>query len=243
MPAFSTRTLLAANSSPVTTSPHPLGTRSPDRQPVVSVDSHDPYLEPGTHCLRNRFGITDPDLLAVVEAETVANRTIELANNPGLVTVSWDRDHWQNLHLHLFGDLYGWAGQFRTVDISKDGHRFHPVSRLNIAIGYCTDQIQDLATGPTLGLDQLPRRLSAVLSHMNETHPFREGNGRTQRTLIGQIANTNGAHIDWTQIDPEENITASKAAGHNEHAFAELLTRATRPLPYRDTPSGGRRRD
>lgn len=209
----------------------------------MSVDSHDPYLEPGTLCLRNRFGITDPDLLAVVEAETVAGRTIELANNPGLVTVSWDRAHWQNLHRHLFGDLYGWAGEFRTVDISKDGHAFYPVSRLNIAIGYCTDQIRALATGPTLGLDQLPRRLSVVLSHMNETHPFREGNGRTQRTLIGQIANTHGAYIDWTQIGTKENISASKAAGGDEHAFTEVLTRATRPLPHRDTPPSQTRQD
>jgi len=61
---------------------------------------------------------------------------------------------------------------------------------------------------------------------MNEAHPFREGNGRTQRTLLGQIAEVHGAHLDWALINSEENTAASKAAGSDEYAFTELLTRA-----------------
>jgi len=114
----------------------------------VSAIGDDPYLEPGTECLRNKFGISDAALLTVVEAEIVANRAIQLANIPGLVARTWDQAHWQNLHRHLFGDIYDWAGEFRTVDISKEGHGFHPVSMLNNATRYCAEQIRALATGP-----------------------------------------------------------------------------------------------
>ena len=186
----------------------------------------DPYLKPGTECLRNKLGIRDAGLLAVVEAEVVANRAIRLANSPGLVPRTWDWTHWQNLHRHLFGDFYDWAGEFRTVDIAKDGHGFHPVSMLITATRYCAEQIRALATGPNPGRGQLPARLSVVLSDMNEAHPFREGNGRTQRVLLGQIAEVHGAHLDWTLISSEANIAASKAAGSDEYAFTELLTRA-----------------
>lgn len=186
----------------------------------------DPYLEPGTECLRNKLGIRGAGLLAVVEAEVVANRAIRLANSPGLVPRTWDWTHWQNLHRHLFGDVYDWAGEFRTVDIAKDGHGFHPVSMLITATRYCAEQIRALATGPNPGRGQLPARLSVVLSDMNEAHPFREGNGRTQRVLLGQIAEVHGAHLDWTLISSEANIAASKAAGSDEYAFTELLTRA-----------------
>ena len=186
----------------------------------------DPYLKPGTECLRNKLGIRDAGLLAVVEAEVVANRAIRLANSPGLVPRTWDWTHWQNLHRHLFGDVYDWAGEFRTVDIAKDGHGFHPVSMLITATRYCAEQIRALATGPNPGRGQLPARLSVVLSDMNEAHPFREGNGRTQRVLLGQIAEVHGAHLDWTLSSSEANIAASKAAGSDEYAFTELLTRA-----------------
>ncbi|MEZ5382560.1 MAG: Fic family protein [Microthrixaceae bacterium] len=98
---------------------------------------------------------------------------------------------------------------------------------LNTATRYCTEQIRALATGPNPGRDQLPARLSLVLSDMNEAHPFREGNGRTQRTLLGQIAEAHGARLDWALISPEENLAASKAAGSDEYAFTELLTRVT----------------
>lgn len=87
----------------------------------MSATGDDPYLEPGTECLRNKLGIREAGLLAVVEAEIVANRAIRLANSPGLVPRTWDQAHWQNLHRHLFGDVYDWAGEFRTVDIAKEG--------------------------------------------------------------------------------------------------------------------------
>jgi cell filamentation protein len=54
--------------------------------------------------------------------------------------------------------------------------------------------------------------LTELLSDLNALHPFRDGNGRTQRAFVAQLARDAGHPIHWAGIDAEENATASKAA-------------------------------
>lgn len=82
---------------------------------------------PGTNVLRNKFGYTDPGQLATAESAITAARAAELARTP--VAPSFDFEHLQTLHRHLFGDLYEWAGEQRTINtmagnlgISHDPH-------------------------------------------------------------------------------------------------------------------------
>jgi cell filamentation protein len=61
-------------------------------------------------------------------------------------------------------------------------------------------------------------RLAHYFAELNAVHPFREGNGRTQRAFLGQIATEAGHQIDWTDLDPDSNARASREAhqGDNE---------------------------
>ncbi len=79
----------------------------------------DPYLDPTTHVLINRLGITDKSTLEQTEAALVATRSFELSQAP--LKGRFDLAHLQAIHKHLFSDLYEWAGQLRTIDISKGG--------------------------------------------------------------------------------------------------------------------------
>lgn len=82
----------------------------------------DPYLDPDTGVMRNRLGITDADELAQREEDEAALATAKL-----LFTLSptrWDPALLRFLHQQLFGQLYDWAGQYRTVEISKGTSRF-----------------------------------------------------------------------------------------------------------------------
>jgi len=74
-------------------------------------------------------------------------------------------------------------------------------------------------------------RLTHYLAEINSTHPFREGNGRTQRTFIGQLAHDAGYRIDWSKLDPKLNIDASRAAhrGDNQPLRATLGGLITSP--------------
>jgi cell filamentation protein len=61
-------------------------------------------------------------------------------------------------------------------------------------------------------------RLAHYYAEINAVHPFREGNGRTQRAFLGQIAAGAGHPVDWTGLDPDSNIQASREShrGNNE---------------------------
>jgi fido (protein-threonine AMPylation protein) len=123
------------------------------------------------------------------------------------------------------GDVYAWAGELRTVSIGK-GALFCPPQRL---VSHADQVFSTLAR-----LDRLRGRtrsafvdgLTGLLAEINYLHPFREGNGRTQRTFLGQLAVDAGHPIHWAAIDPTENVAASKAAHEGDNdALRTLLDR------------------
>ena len=84
--------------------------------------ANDPYLDPAFGVLRNRFGLTDEAALEEAEAACVATRSYELARSP--LEGGFDLLHLQAIHRYLFSDVYEWAGQLRTIDISEGGSHF-----------------------------------------------------------------------------------------------------------------------
>ena len=72
----------------------------------------------------------------------------------------------------------------------------------------------------------LARHLDAV----NHLHPFREGNGRTQRIFFSQLSGRAGYLLRWDRISAEENAAASRVGAA---AWPPLLERMTEPLPDR----------
>ena len=78
---------------------------------------HDHYLDPASGVLKNLLGITDAATLEETESALVATRSYELSKTP--LKGRFDLARLQAIHHHLFGDLYEWAGQLRTIDVSK----------------------------------------------------------------------------------------------------------------------------
>ena len=85
-------------------------------------DTGDPYVEPEAGILKNLAGIQDADLLEEYEGEVSIIRQFELSENP--LPFSFDLNHLRAIHRHLFQDVYAWAGQFRTIEMSKGTSRF-----------------------------------------------------------------------------------------------------------------------
>jgi cell filamentation protein len=83
---------------------------------------NDPYLDPATGILKNRLGITDKTTLEQTEADIVAVRSYELSRRS--LKGNFDLAHLQAIHRHLFGDRYEWAGEVRSIDVSKGGNQF-----------------------------------------------------------------------------------------------------------------------
>ena len=188
--------------------------------------AQDPYVYPGTTTLRNRYGVRDPAELARRETAASTVRLAELAARP--IPGTYDLSHLQAFHHRIFGDVYEWAGEIRTVAIAKDDLFALPE---HIA-SYLGGMLAQLGAEQHLrGLHREPfiDRLTHYLAEINATHPFREGNGRTQRAFVQQLAQDAGHHIDWRALDPQRNIDASRAAHRGDNQplramLAELIT-------------------
>jgi len=184
----------------------------------------DPYVDPASGVLRNRFGITDQAVLESTEADLVASRSRELASNP--IQGGFDLKHLQAIHRYLFGDVYDWAGQLRTVDISKNGNLF--AHQAYIA-GAAEAIFQALAKeNRLLGLAKttFSARAAYFMSEMNALHPFREGNGRTQRELISHLSLANGYYIAWEQVSASDSLLASMEAFQGKLAKLTAIIQA-----------------
>lgn len=96
------------------------------------IDAKDPYVDPDTGVLRNRFGIRDQAELDRVEATFAAVRSYELAVTP--MQGQFDLGNLQHIHKRLFGDVHDWAGALRNVDISKGSIRFASHEQIALAL-------------------------------------------------------------------------------------------------------------
>ena len=78
---------------------------------------HDPYLYDDCAVLKNKLGLKDGDLLDKAEVEFSCNAIHDLLNNP--IPGDYDFEHLCKFHARIFGDVYEWAGQPRSVPIEK----------------------------------------------------------------------------------------------------------------------------
>lgn len=189
----------------------------------------DPYCYPGTTVLRNKFGITDPDELRRLEEKLTRLKTVDLRRHP--VAGAFDLSHLQGIHRRLFEDLYDWAGEIRTVNIHKGGFRFAHPEHIEAQAAELFGQLAQDGYLQDTEQDRFIDRAAFYLGEINALHPFREGNGRTQREFLRQLAAEAGWEIDWDAIDPEENNEASAHAMTEDHELlAQLIAANIQPM-------------
>ena len=169
----------------------------------------DPYAYPDSGVLRNLPDIRDRADLEVFEADTTIQRMAELHASP--VGGRFDCAHLKEIHLRIFQDIYAWAGQFRTVDLSKDGHLFARPPYLEPALQKLFQQLAEQDHLRSIPAAEFAGRAGFYLTEINAVHPFREGNGRAQREFLRELALQAGFTVDWRRVTQEEMIAASRA--------------------------------
>jgi cell filamentation protein len=168
----------------------------------------DPYTDPVTGILLNKLGLRTAGELESAEREITHAALILLRESP--VRPTSDLPHLCAIHQRIFGDLYEWAGQVRAVAIAK-GNLFC----LPQYIESSSADIFRALRGENFprGLERHPfiDRLTYYLGEVNAVHPFREGNGRTQRAFFEQLARDAGFTVNWQHLDAARNVEASAA--------------------------------
>lgn len=150
--------------------------------------------------LLNLAGIEDEKVLLIYESLKVAKRVEELLENPLRIK---DSESLLTIHHHLFQDVYAWAGVVRTVNISKDGKPFFNGERFHVAFQYIDALIGEFRSIPKKNKKAVARKLADILDHINYLHPFREGNGRTQREFLRLLALEKNLKLNLNPADNE----------------------------------------
>lgn len=178
-----------------------------------STEPVDPYLDPETGLLRNKVGARTRTALDEAEGDLSFARLVQLMDRP--VRPTGDLDELRAIHRHLFQDIYDWAGQLRTVDIRKsvEGAQFFlPVSMIERAAVFAERELRADNMLCGMSRDHFIERLAYHYDSFNYIHPFREGNGRTQRVFWTRIACDAGWRLDWHGVYGSANDRASRAA-------------------------------
>jgi len=153
-------------------------------------DSIEAQFEPGSNdtVLKNKLGISNPDEMDKAEAEALIKATDMLFHE-------YDADHQFSAndicHMHnvWLGDIYEWAGQYRSVNISKGDFSFALAAQIAKLMSlFEAEQLAKYTPCKFQDRSDAIRAIAEVHTELVLIHPFREGNGRCSRILASIMA-------------------------------------------------------
>ena len=167
--------------------------------------------------ITNKLGITDSPTLAR-EEERISKKSAARLFEQNLLN-KMSSGTWttlQDIHKVLFQDIYDFAGELRTVNISKGNFRFVPVM-------YLAEAVKTIEDMPQSTFDEIIEKYV----EMNVAHPFREGNGRSMRLWLDHMLCTELLKtIDWSQVDKEQYLSAMERSPVNDLEIKTVLAKA-----------------
>lgn len=199
-----------------------------DNDYSYSFDNDLKYCYPNSSVLKNKLNITNEHDLSIAEREISSLRMMELENEP--IKGKLDFNHLKEIHYNVFKEIYEWAGQVRTVNISK-GNVFCYYENIDSYADYIFNKLREENYLMNAGKDAVFDRFSFYLSEINALHPFREGNGRSQRMFISYLAKVAGYELNFDEISQERMIELSVRAFNNGHEeYINMFKKISSPI-------------
>ena len=149
--------------------------------------------------LENKLGLTSSADLAREEERISKKKALWLFESGILDQLEAGKfSSLKQIHKYLFDEIYDFAGELRTVNISKGNFRFAPLMYLEAAL-------ENIDKMPQSTFDEIVEKYVEI----NIAHPFREGNGRSTRIWLDLLLKAE-LHkvIDWSKVDKEDYLLA-----------------------------------
>lgn len=172
-----------------------------------NIDSLTDDCYKGTSCLINKLNIQDERQLELIESQITLGKISMLLKNP--LNGNFDFNHYKAIHKFIFEDLYEWAGNIRSVNLSKKGTVFVKADEIEKIAEACFKRLKECNFFKDLQFDDFIDEITDFYCITNNLHPFREGNGRTQRVFLSQLITNAGYSIDFYNIDADELMIAT----------------------------------
>lgn len=185
----------------------------------TAVDDDDPYCYQYSCTLVNRLNIRDGDVLSAKIRDVSALRLAELMSEPPLQEP--DLDMLKHIHRRLFGDIFSWAGEFRTT------YTDDPLICRPEYIGtWCEQIMYELRKTnylSNLGKEELIDRLAHYMCEFHMAMPFRIGSDLTARALLDLIATMNGYYLDFSKTCSSLMDVALRFAVSDESQMRDII--------------------
>lgn len=187
----------------------------------VEYEGDDFYCYPDTKVLMNRFDIQDNENLKLIEQDISYAKILYLAANP--LKGTFNLKYLQRIHKYIFEDIYTWAGRIRGGQFFFKGDS--EFCRADVIYEYADNIFGKLRSENWLR--RLERkafieRLAYYMGEINALHPFREGNGRTQRIFFAELTRRAKYDLDFGKVDGKALLEADIAA-YNKN-YIPLIT-------------------
>jgi cell filamentation protein len=189
----------------------------------VEYEGDDFYCYPGTRILMNRFNIRDYDKLQRIERDYTAAKIALLAADP--IKGVFDLSYLQKIHRFIFEDIYTWAGRLRGGQFfSKGATEFVRAPMIRTYADNVFAKLRNEKWLRGLPRERFIERMAYFTAEINTLHPFREGNGRTQRLFFTELARRARYELSFGNVTPDELLDADIAAYEKDYApLIELL--------------------
>lgn len=186
------------------------------------------YLLPsGT--LKNLINIENENVLDFLEFEISGKIVASISRTP--IIKNFSLLTYKQIHKEIFKNIYDWAGKFREVNIAKGGHSFCDVCYLDSFGESIFESLNKNNLYQNLEKDEFIKKCASLLSDINAWHPFREGNGRTQKVLLNYIANINGYHFMFNRVLTKDWVRASiESFDGADTGFKIILSNICEPI-------------
>ena len=175
------------------------------RPRAVGIDR---YLDPITKVPYNKLGLRRRSELVAADYRMTDVRLMQAMLHP--IRGLYDLEHLQRFHRHLYGDLYDWAGELRTIAFSRtlNGEpgwkaRFAPVEDIPAMASAVREELGIWNTLNGLAHADFLARLCSIYIKLNGMHPFLKGNGRAIAALLTQLAHDARYELRFEGVDPE----------------------------------------
>ena len=139
---------------------------------------------------------------------------------------NFDYKHLKEIHKFIFKDVYTWAGKDRFDEkFFKALHKKDSQFCIGIFIPKESKRIFDELKEKNFlktcnDTNEFIKELANFMADLNALHPFCEGNGRTQRIFLNQLAKNAGYNLDLNLTPKEIMLKACiKANEPPKHCF------------------------
>jgi len=162
---------------------------------------------PGTSILFNKLNIRnqqqlDENEMLITSVKAAQYELAPFEGNPDFIYL-------KKLHRYLFGDIYTWAGNIRSVNLSKLHTSFCPSDSIGDLAERIFKRVSEYDYFRNLSVHDFATEAADLYQSINYLHPFREGNGRTQRLFFRYLARHAGHQIDFSAVDTDTLMLAT----------------------------------